>query len=86
MVESARDALESGRLDDRQMHDAKFAPFLKHQHPHFFIQKEKVEYTKHEKKKEIEQYFFQTNDNQFMLIYPNFAHAEIQNEVIQNLA
>jgi len=36
--------------------------------------------------KEVEQYFYMTNDNQYMLIYPNYDNTAQKNEVIFQLA
>jgi hypothetical protein len=39
-----------------------------------------------EKNKTVEQYYYITNDNQFMLIYPNYLNNEQKNQVIFQLA
>jgi hypothetical protein len=53
---------------------AQYTPFLKHQNPQFLIQKEKVTLSIIDKKKEVDQYFYMTNDNQYMLVYPNYQN------------
>lgn len=39
-----------------------------------------------EKNKLVEQYYYMTNDNQFMLIYPNYLNLEQKHEVIFQIA
>mmetsp|Transcript_38034 Transcript_38034/g.58059 ORF Transcript_38034/g.58059 Transcript_38034/m.58059 type:complete len:316 (-) Transcript_38034:3951-4898(-) len=58
------------------------SPFLKHQNPQFLIQKEKVVLNVVDKNKTVDQYYYITNDNQFMLIYPNYLNKEQKNQVI----
>jgi hypothetical protein len=39
-----------------------------------------------ENDKEIDQYFYMSNENQYMLIYPNYENTEQKNQVIFQLA
>lgn len=39
-----------------------------------------------ENRKVVDQYFYITNDNQYMLIYPNYKNEVQKNEVIFQLA
>ena len=39
-----------------------------------------------DKGKKVDQYYYMTNDNQFMLIYPNYENLQQKNEVIFQIA
>jgi hypothetical protein len=55
------------------------SPFYKHHNEQFLIQKNKVILNVIEKNQEVDQYYYITNDNQFMLIYPNYRNSEQKN-------
>jgi hypothetical protein len=55
------------------------SPFYKHHNEQFLIQKNKVILNVIEKNQEVDQYYYITNDNQFMLIYPNYRNLEQKN-------
>ena len=64
-----------------------FNPFLKHQNPQFIIQKEKVVVGKGTaNERTINQYYYITNDNEYMLIYPNYQHDEDKQDVLFQIA
>lgn len=69
-------------VEEQTKHSIDHCPFLKHQNAQFTIQKEKVRLTITEQNKEIDQYFYMTNDNQYMLIYPNYENTAQKNQVI----
>jgi hypothetical protein len=73
-------------VDEAEKHKSDYCPFLKHQNAQFTIQKESVNLTITENNKEVDQYFYMTNDNQYMLIYPNYENTAQKNEVIFQLA
>ena len=51
------------------------APFFIHENPQFLIQKDEVILDVYpEKNRKVEQYYYMTNDNQFMLVYPNYEN------------
>lgn len=82
--------LSNPDIDSHQKHDIEspfyMSPFLKHQNPQFLIQKEKVTLNIIDKNKVIDQYYYMTNDNQFMLIYPNYENTAQKNQVIFQIA
>ena len=82
MQEQNKQFLMDAFADEQEKHDSIYSPFLKHQNPQFTIQKESVILTITENQKEIDQYFYMTNDNQYMLIYPNYENVAQKNEVI----
>jgi hypothetical protein len=63
------------------------SPFLIHQNPQFLIQKETISISDiYEGKKTIEQYFYITHDNQFMLIFPNYEDQKEKTKVVLEVA
>lgn len=64
----------------------KLHPFVKHSCPSFWIQSTEAEYTYHNKKRKVLQYFYLTNENEYMLIYPNFQDVSQKNEVLTDIA
>jgi hypothetical protein len=80
-----RDTIRSG-IDEESLYNDKYCPFFKHQHPHFLIKKEKIYYYYKDRKKTVEQYYFLTQDNQHMLLFPNYNHDEEKEAVYEALA
>jgi len=71
---------------DSAWRHANLSPFLKHQNPQFLIQKDTVTLNVVDKNKVVEQFYYMTNDNQFMLVYPNYENLEQKNQVIFQIA
>lgn len=59
---------------DSQWKYENMAPFLIHENPQFLIQKDLVSIwsTEDNDYVEVDQYYYMTNDSQFMLVYPNY--------------
>lgn len=64
------------------------APFLIHENPQFLIQKDTVQLWSSEDDDyvDVEQYYYMTNDSQFMLVYPNYKDHSQKCDVIFQLA
>lgn len=86
MQEIYKSTIIDEEVDGQIKHQSDFSPYLKHQNAQFTIQKEKVTLSITEVNKEVDQYFYMTNDNQYMLIYPNYENAAQKNQVIFQLA
>lgn len=83
-MHNINDLLDSN-VTSQQRHDT-LSPFLIHENPQFIIQKQEVELNIIDKGKKVDQYYYMTNDNQFMLIYPNYENLQQKNEVIFQIA
>jgi len=85
-LERMEDLLDPNK--DREFHHNNLAPFFIHENPQFLIQKDTVmiedetDFTVNE----IEQYYYMTNDNQFMLVYPNYNNLDKKYKVILEIA
>tara|TARA_B110000285_G_scaffold235512_1_gene317716 strand:- start:4026 stop:4730 length:705 start_codon:yes stop_codon:yes gene_type:complete len=74
-------------INETQWKMKNLAPFLIHQNPQFLIQKERIMADlDFEGKKPLDQYFYITHDNQFMLIFPNYKDPVTKTKVILQLA
>lgn len=73
-MHNINDLLDSN-VTSQQRHDT-LSPFLIHENPQFIIQKQEVELNIIDKGKKVDQYYYMTNDNQFMLIYPNYENLQ----------
>lgn len=72
-------------MDDQHPTQWKYdnlSPFLIHENPQFIVQKDTVTLNIIEKNQTVEQYYYMTNDNQFMLVYPNYENLQQKNDVI----
>lgn len=73
--------------DQRQNDVAVFNPFLKHQNSHFLIQKQSVVLNvKPNKNKEVTQFYYVTNENEYMLVYPNYQNQEQKSAVLLQIS
>lgn len=58
-------------------------PFYGHHYPHFLVSKSQASYQNRSKKmKEPNQYFVKTNENQYLLVYPNYKNNTHKFEVL----
>ena len=74
-------------INETQWKMKNLAPFLIHQNPQFLIQKERImAELDFDGKKPLDQYFYITHDNQFMLIFPNYKDPVTKTKVILQLA
>ena len=78
--------LIGSQLNDKEKHEKQYSPFFKHSNCQFTIQKEKVVWDVIDHMKEVDQYFYMTDDNQYMLVYPNYRNEEQKRSVIMQLA
>jgi hypothetical protein len=69
------------------LEDLEYFPFYKHHHSQFVIEKTSVTYTNKGKKHEIkDQYYILTNENQYMLVYPNYQTNSDKSMVLKCIA
>ena len=74
--------LKNSKYHSNERHN-KYNPFYYHENPQFLIQKDRVKLKIIEKGLEADQYFYLTNDTQFMLVYPNYTDLRQKAAVIE---
>ena len=78
--------LQSPSTDASSKHQDKFCPFYKHQHPLFLIQSTVCQVSINGIRRSTPHYFTLTNQNQHMLIYPNYQSDCQKTEVLEQIA